>query len=100
MVLVKELVTEFERFAPKELAMPKDPVGLQLGFLEQEVTKMMVTLDVRPETVAEAIANGCVPLLFFLTLIFVIFTFTPPLDFFIKLFQFCKLFAIIEIEYY
>ncbi|MDO4455881.1 MAG: Nif3-like dinuclear metal center hexameric protein, partial [Ligilactobacillus agilis] len=56
MVLVKELVTEFERFAPKELAMPKDPVGLQLGFLEQEVTKMMVTLDVRPETVAEAIA--------------------------------------------
>ena len=44
MVLVKELVTEFERFAPKELAMPKDPVGLQLGFLEQEVTKMMVTL--------------------------------------------------------
>lgn len=59
MVLVKELVTEFERFAPKELAMPKDPVGLQLGFLEQEVTKMMVTLDVRPETVAEAITNGC-----------------------------------------
>ena len=59
MVLVKELVAEFERFAPKELAFAKDPIGLQLGSLNAPVHKMMVTLDVRPETVAEAIAAGC-----------------------------------------
>ena len=55
MVKVKDIVSRFEEFAPKWMAEDGDPVGLQLGDLNQEVHKMMVTLDVRPETVQEAI---------------------------------------------
>lgn len=55
MVKVKDIVSRFEEFAPKWMAEKGDPVGLQLGDLSQEVHKMMVTLDVRPETVQEAI---------------------------------------------
>lgn len=55
MVKVKEIIQKFETFAPKEIAEKNDPIGLQLGSLEKEVSKMMVTLDVRPDVVAEAI---------------------------------------------
>ncbi|MCP0886179.1 Nif3-like dinuclear metal center hexameric protein [Ligilactobacillus sp. WILCCON 0076] len=57
MVKVRDIVTCFEEFAPSQLAEPGDPIGLQIGNLDQEVHKMMVTLDVRPEVVAEAIAK-------------------------------------------
>lgn len=55
MTTVNDIVTRFEKFAPKWLAEKDDPIGLQLGDLQQEVHRMMVTLDVRPETVQEAI---------------------------------------------
>lgn len=55
---VKTLVDRFEQFAPKKIAEKKDPVGLQIGSLNAEISKVMVTLDVRPEVVDEAIANG------------------------------------------
>lgn len=55
---VKTLIERFEQFAPKSIAEPKDPVGLQLGSLEAECHKVLVTLDVRPEVVAEAITVG------------------------------------------
>lgn len=55
---VRELTTQFEQFAPQRLAMAGDPVGLQLGSLDAEVSKVLVTLDVRPEVVDEAIAVG------------------------------------------
>ncbi|MFT8457883.1 MAG: Nif3-like dinuclear metal center hexameric protein [Liquorilactobacillus ghanensis] len=57
MTKVAAVVTRFEQFAPKFIAEKGDPVGLQLGSLETDVKKMMVTLDVRPEIVAEAINN-------------------------------------------
>ncbi len=57
-VKVRQLIERFEQFAPKHLAMDNDPVGLQLGSLDAEVHKVMTTLDVRPEVVEEAIANG------------------------------------------
>lgn len=53
----KQLIERFEQFAPKKLAMEKDPVGLQIGSLNQEIHKVMTTLDVRPEVVDEAIAS-------------------------------------------
>jgi len=53
-----DLITRFEKFAPTDLAEPKDPVGLQLGSINREIQKVMVTLDVRPEVVAEAVANN------------------------------------------
>lgn len=54
----RELVQKFEAFAPKSLAEDKDPIGLHVGSLERAVSKVMVTLDVRPETVQEAIDNN------------------------------------------
>lgn len=58
MTQIKEIVAQIEKFAPKELAEEGDPVGLQLGNLENETKRVLVTLDVRPEIVAEAIAQN------------------------------------------
>lgn len=55
---VSTLINRFEQFAPKSIAEPKDPVGLQLGSLDAEFKKVLVTLDVRPEVVAEAVKVG------------------------------------------
>ncbi|WP_461214296.1 Nif3-like dinuclear metal center hexameric protein [Lacticaseibacillus sp. GG6-2] len=52
----KELIERFEQFAPKALAVPGDPIGIQLGDPTREVKRVLVTLDVRPEVVQEAIA--------------------------------------------
>ncbi len=54
----KELVEQFEKFAPKKLAMQTDPAGLQIGSLDSDIHKVMTTLDVRPEVVDEAIENN------------------------------------------
>ncbi|TPR20073.1 Nif3-like dinuclear metal center hexameric protein [Apilactobacillus timberlakei] len=54
---VIELVRQFEKFAPKKIAVDGDPIGLQIGSLNQDVHKIMTTLDVRPEVVDEAINN-------------------------------------------
>ncbi|GAB5053438.1 Nif3-like dinuclear metal center hexameric protein [Pediococcus ethanolidurans] len=56
---IRNFVNKLEKFAPQKLAEPGDPVGLQIGNLDAEFTKILVTLDVRPEVVAEAIANHC-----------------------------------------
>jgi len=54
-VLAREFVERFEQFAPKSWAEPWDVPGLQLGDLNASIHKILVTLDVRPETVQEAI---------------------------------------------
>lgn len=56
---VQDITNRFEEFAPKTLAFPRDPIGLQIGDLNQEISKILVTLDVRPNVVEEAITNGC-----------------------------------------
>ncbi|MFT9373005.1 Nif3-like dinuclear metal center hexameric protein [Liquorilactobacillus hordei] len=58
MTNVGEIVARFEQFAPQSWAEEGDPVGLQIGSMQQTVHKMMVTLDVRPEVVAEAVKNN------------------------------------------
>ncbi|WP_204122805.1 Nif3-like dinuclear metal center hexameric protein [Lacticaseibacillus mingshuiensis] len=55
MVTGKTLIDRFERFAPKSLAVPGDPIGIQIGDATRQVHTMLVTLDVRPEVVEEAI---------------------------------------------
>ncbi len=40
---------------PNGLAETGDPVGLHIGTLDKPIENVMVTLDVRPEVVAEAI---------------------------------------------
>ncbi|MEE6657221.1 Nif3-like dinuclear metal center hexameric protein [Pediococcus acidilactici] len=58
-MLAKQLIERFEEMAPKEIAFPKDPVGIQIGDLNQPVHRVLVTLDVRPEVVGEAIDKRC-----------------------------------------
>lgn len=54
----RQVIERYERFCPKELSMPGDVAGLQIGSLDKDIQKIMVTLDVREQTVAEAIEKG------------------------------------------
>lgn len=48
-------INQFETHFPLFMAEEGDPVGLQIGTLSKEIKRVMITLDVRPEVVAEAI---------------------------------------------
>lgn len=52
-----EFIARFERFCPQSLAEVGDPVGLHIGTLGKPVKKVLITLDVRPEVVSEAISQ-------------------------------------------
>lgn len=54
----KDVIQAMEVIAPSYLAVSKDPIGLQVGDPNQEVTGILVTLDVTEEVVDEAIANN------------------------------------------
>ncbi|KRM12096.1 Nif3-like dinuclear metal center hexameric protein [Paucilactobacillus suebicus] len=54
-MIAKDLMYRFEQFASPQIAEKWDHVGLQLGNSFQPVTRVMTTLDVRPEVVKEAI---------------------------------------------
>lgn len=47
-----------EDFAPRRFAMEGDKVGLQVGTLEKPVARVLTTLDVTPDVVAEAMAKN------------------------------------------
>lgn len=50
----------FESWSPKKLAsMENDPIGLAIGTLDKNVSKVLVTLDVNDAVVDEAIENQC-----------------------------------------
>ncbi|WP_108670774.1 Nif3-like dinuclear metal center hexameric protein [Peribacillus acanthi] len=53
-----EIIQLFEQFAPKNLAMEGDRIGLELGTLNKPIHKVMVALDVLDEVVDEAIKKG------------------------------------------
>ena len=53
-----ELIAAYEAYCPQDLSMDGDVSGLQIGSLDKPITKVMVTLDVREQTVAEAIDKG------------------------------------------
>ncbi|AMB98845.1 hypothetical protein AWM75_02035 [Aerococcus urinaehominis] len=55
---VADFIERFERFAPPTLAVSGDPIGLHFGSRQQAISKILVTLDVRPEVVDEAIDLG------------------------------------------
>ncbi|GCD81814.1 Nif3-like dinuclear metal center hexameric protein [Parageobacillus thermoglucosidasius] len=54
----QEIIQLLERFAPKQLAMEGDRIGLQIGTLNKPVQKVMVALDVLEEVIDEAIAEN------------------------------------------
>lgn len=58
MTTVKEIVGKLSEQFPEKLASAGDPVGLQIGDINATVTKVMTTLDVRPQVVQEAIEQG------------------------------------------
>ncbi|TCI46241.1 Nif3-like dinuclear metal center hexameric protein [Exiguobacterium sp. SH3S2] len=49
------IIQLFEEFAPKHLAVEGDKIGLQIGTLNKQVNRVMVTLDVLESVVDEAI---------------------------------------------
>ncbi|MGC6767066.1 Nif3-like dinuclear metal center hexameric protein [Enterococcus sp. LJL51] len=53
-----EFIQYFDAYCPQWLAEADDPVGLHIGTLNKELSTIMVTLDVRPEVVAEAIEKN------------------------------------------
>ena len=53
------IISLFEQWAPRSLAVEGDPVGLQIGTLNKPVSRVLVTLDVNPKVVKEAIEQGC-----------------------------------------
>lgn len=55
MVKVQDIIDRIEKYAPLELKEDGDPTGFQIGDRNQSVNKVMTTLDIRPNTVKEAI---------------------------------------------
>lgn len=55
----QQVISLFEQWAPKSLAVEGDSVGLQIGTLNKPVSKVLVTLDVNPKVVQEAIELNC-----------------------------------------
>lgn len=55
-----EIIQLFESWSPKKIAcMENDPIGLAIGSLNKDVSKVLVTLDVNEQVAEEAIAKGC-----------------------------------------
>ncbi len=55
---VKKIISYMEELAPSSLALPGDPVGLQLGNPEAELSTVLVALDPDETAVAEAFSIG------------------------------------------
>ena len=53
-----EIIERYEAYCPRELSMEGDISGLQIGTLDKEVNRVMIALDVRETTVAEAIEKN------------------------------------------
>lgn len=52
-----EFIQRFKQYCPEWLAEDGDPVGLHIGTLNKNVDRIMMSLDVRPAVVEEAIAK-------------------------------------------
>src|SRR5690606_11246529 len=57
-VQVSTVIGWLEQFAPQELAVEGDRIGLQIGSAQQSVDKVLITLDVTREVVDDAIQVG------------------------------------------
>ena len=56
---IKEIVSELNNFAPVQLQESYDNSGLNVGNLENEITGILLCIDVIPEVVEEAIRKNC-----------------------------------------
>ena len=55
---VKKVMAYMEDIAPASIALPGDPIGLQLGDPDAEISKILVALDPDQAALDEAIASG------------------------------------------
>lgn len=53
-----DLIDLFEQYAPKQLAVTGDKIGLQIGTLNKKISNVLIALDVVEEVVDEAIAKN------------------------------------------
>ena len=58
-VIIKDVVSALERFAPLPLQEDYDNAGLQIGLTEAEVSGALLCLDVNEAIVEEAVEKGC-----------------------------------------
>ncbi|MFI3315822.1 MAG: Nif3-like dinuclear metal center hexameric protein [Rikenellaceae bacterium] len=58
MILARDIVAVIEEFAAPSLAESYDNTGFLIGDLDSEISKLLLTVDVTPEVVAEAIEQG------------------------------------------
>ncbi len=54
-MLASQLIQRYQEFCPPALSMEGDVSGLQIGTLNKDIKRVMVALDIRETTVAEAI---------------------------------------------
>ena len=54
-MLASEVIKRYEAYCPQKLSMEGDVRGLQVGTLQKDIKKVMVALDIREQTVAEAL---------------------------------------------
>ena len=59
MAKITEILDYFESFAPAASAMDFDNCGLLVGDIESEITSSLVSLDITPEVVEEAVQKNC-----------------------------------------
>lgn len=50
-----QVIARYEAFCPPELSLEGDVCGLQIGSLDKDIKRLMVALDIREQTVAQAI---------------------------------------------
>lgn len=54
-MLARQVIDRYQAFCPPHLSMEGDVSGLQIGTLNKDIKRVMVALDIRETTVAEAI---------------------------------------------
>lgn len=59
MTTVKDILDFFEDFAPVADAMDFDNCGLLVGDKDREISRVLLSLDITPEVVLEALENNC-----------------------------------------
>ena len=59
LITVREIEKYLFQFAPKELAMDWDNVGLLIGDPDMNVTRVLIALDITNTTAREAMEKGC-----------------------------------------
>jgi dinuclear metal center YbgI/SA1388 family protein len=54
-----EVIKFLENWAPKEIAWERDNVGLQVGYINREISNILLCLDVTKEVLNEAVKKKC-----------------------------------------